>query len=90
MEDRVDLSATWKITAPRQALRRLAPSLVLMLSCVVVSAQAPVPDTSSIGPQVGDRIPEFSGTDQFGKPHTLASLLGPSGAMIVFFRSADW
>jgi hypothetical protein len=35
-------------------------------------------------------VPPLSGTDQFGKPHTLASAMGPKGAMLVFFRSADW
>ncbi len=47
-------------------------------------------DTSKIGPQVGAPVPEFSGVDQFGKTHTLASSLGAKGAMLVFFRSADW
>jgi len=35
-------------------------------------------------------VPEFAGVDQFGKRHTLASTYGPKGAMLVFFRSADW
>ena len=47
-------------------------------------------DTSKVGPQVGAVVPAFSGVDQFGKPHTLASSYGPKGAMLVFFRSADW
>jgi hypothetical protein len=47
-------------------------------------------DTSAIGPQVGAPVPKFSGVDQFGKTHTLASSLGAKGAMLVFFRSADW
>jgi hypothetical protein len=53
-----------------------------------LTAQAP--DVSAIGPQVGQPVPPLSGTDQFGKPHTLASAMGPKGAMLVFFRSADW
>ena len=52
-------------------------------------ASGPV-DTSTIGPAVGATVPAFSGVDQFGKPHTLASSYGPRGAMLVFFRSADW
>ena len=43
-----------------------------------------------IGPLVGATVPAFSGVDQFGKSHTLASSVGPKGAMLVFFRSADW
>jgi hypothetical protein len=55
-----------------------------------VAAQSPLIDTSRIGPGIGTQVPEFSGTDQFGRTHTLASSLGPQGAMLVFFRSADW
>jgi hypothetical protein len=42
------------------------------------------------GPAVGSKLPGFELKDQDGKEHTLASLLGPKGAVIVFFRSADW
>jgi hypothetical protein len=56
-----------------------------------ISAQpAAAVDTSKLGPQVGAAVPAFSGVDQFGKPQTLASAYGPKGAMVVFFRSADW
>jgi hypothetical protein len=62
-----------------------------VLSSVGVVGQAPVTiDTSRIGPQLGEPVPAFSGTDQFGRRHTLESVLGAKGAMLVFFRSADW
>lgn len=65
--------------------------LTAVLSVAGLAGQAPpLVDTSKIGPQVGAVVPAFSGTDQFGKPHTLASVMGPKGAMLVFFRSADW
>jgi peroxiredoxin len=35
-------------------------------------------------------LPDFTLRDQNGQPHSLKSLLGPKGALIVFFRSADW
>jgi cytochrome oxidase Cu insertion factor (SCO1/SenC/PrrC family) len=47
-------------------------------------------DVAKLGPQVGERVPDFSLTDQNGKSWTLPSILGSSGAMLVFFRSADW
>jgi hypothetical protein len=47
-------------------------------------------DVSKLGPQVGERVPEFSLRDQSGKQQTLQSVMGPKGAMLVFFRSADW
>jgi len=47
-------------------------------------------DLERLGPQVGEALPEFSLRDQGGQVHSLKSLLGPKGAVIVFFRSADW
>ncbi len=47
-------------------------------------------DLERVGPQVGEALPEFSLRDQGGQAHSLKSLLGPKGAVIVFFRSADW
>jgi hypothetical protein len=45
---------------------------------------------SKRGPQVGERVPEFSLKDQGGRTQTLQSIMGPRGAMLVFQRSADW
>jgi hypothetical protein len=42
------------------------------------------------GPAIGTRLPPFELPDQTGKLHTLKSLLGPKGAVILFYRSADW
>jgi cytochrome oxidase Cu insertion factor (SCO1/SenC/PrrC family) len=47
-------------------------------------------DLESVGPKVGASLPDFSLRDQRGEAHSLKSLLGPKGAVIVFFRSADW
>jgi hypothetical protein len=47
-------------------------------------------DVSKLGPQVGERVPDFSLNDQNGKTWTLQSIMGPKGAMLVFVRSADW
>ena len=47
-------------------------------------------DVETVGPKVGDALPEFSLRDQSGQVHSLKSLLGSKGAIIVFFRSADW
>jgi peroxiredoxin len=48
------------------------------------------PDVQRLGPQVGTRVPDFSLLDQKGQSRTLASLMGPKGLMLVFYRSADW
>ena len=47
-------------------------------------------DVASLGPQVGEQIPEFALPDQNGTVQTLESIMGEEGAMIVFHRSADW
>ena len=47
-------------------------------------------DVYKLGPQVGQRVPDFSLRDQSGKIRTLQSIMGPKGAMLVFVRSADW
>lgn len=47
-------------------------------------------DVSKLGPQVGERVPDFSLKDQNGKVWALPSTMGPKGVMLVFLRSADW
>jgi hypothetical protein len=55
------------------------------------TAQSPAKiDVSKLGPQLGERVPDFTLKDQNGKTWTLQSLMGPKGAMLVFYRSADW
>ena len=51
---------------------------------------APTIDVETVGPKAGDALPEFSLRAQGGQMRSLKSLLGPKGAVIVFFRSADW
>lgn len=76
--------------------RRPAPLLALALLAVLcvqpaTMAQSPARiDLSKLGPQVGDRVPDFALKDQNGKLWTLPSIMGPKGAMLVFYRSADW
>jgi peroxiredoxin len=42
------------------------------------------------GPQVGQVVPDFRLSDQNGKLWTRASIMGPKGALLLFYRSADW
>ena len=67
---------------------------ILLVVCAAGAAgalQQPVTvDTSKVGPQVGAVVPAFEGVDQFGNRRTLSSVYGSKGAMLVFFRSADW
>lgn len=47
-------------------------------------------DVAKLGPQVGQTVPDFSLSDQTGKVWTRASIMGPKGALLLFYRSADW
>jgi hypothetical protein len=42
------------------------------------------------GPGLGEPAPPIRAVDQYGKPRDFASLRGPKGLWILFFRSADW
>src|SRR5215510_13638897 len=67
--------------------------LCALLACatVVVFAQdVRRVNVSKLGPQVGATVPDFNLADQQGRKRTLQSVMGPRGAMIVFYRSADW
>ena len=48
--------------------------------------------TSSVepGPRIGETLPAFALPDQDGRPRDFASLKGPNGLVLVFYRSADW
>lgn len=67
---------------------------ILVLSTLSYPARAQAPrekiDVSKLGPQVGEKVPDFNLKDQYGNVQTLQSIMGPKGAMLVFVRSADW
>ena len=42
------------------------------------------------GPEIGQKIPDFTLTDQHGQNRSLEELMGPNGLLLVFSRSADW
>jgi hypothetical protein len=64
--------------------------LVTRITSAAMQVPAQKIDLSKVGPQVGERVPDFSLKDQNGTTQTLQSIMGPKGAMLVFFRSADW
>jgi len=71
-------------------MKILTTSLIALGAIVPVGSQSTTFDTQTVGPQVGSRVPSFTLTDQTGQSRTLQSLMGPKGAILVFFRSADW
>jgi hypothetical protein len=58
-------------------------ALLFLLVCYTLPGR-------DFGPPVGAKMPGFELPDQDGKAHTLGSLLGPKGAVVLFYRSADW
>lgn len=75
------------------AASMLAPGVTRASGQAAAPVASPVPaavDVDALGPQPGARVPDFTLTDQHGRPRTLASLAGPNGTMLVFSRSADW
>jgi peroxiredoxin len=64
---------------------------LIALAPLAVSAQeVRRVDVSKLGPQVGQTVPDFNLPDQHGMKRSLQAVMGPKGAMIVFYRSADW
>ncbi len=72
------------------------PPLAALLAVLLLSSSslATQPreqiNVASLGPQVGERVPDFSLPDQFGQLQSLDSIRGRNGTMLLFHRSADW
>ena len=49
-----------------------------------------IPANLTTGPEIGERIPSIEAVDQHGQRRDFDALAGPNGAMILFYRSADW
>jgi hypothetical protein len=64
-------------------------AIAIWLGGILMAGYVPAQGIKT-GPEVGAQIPAFSAQDQDGRPETLQSIVGPKGAMLVFFRSADW
>ena len=73
-------------------MKKFIISIIAATSASILVAQSPGQkiDVSKLGPQVDERVPDFSLKDQNGKPWNLQSIMGPKGAVLVFYRSADW
>lgn len=71
----------------------ISSALVIALTSfsIMASAQSRTGvDIDTLGPQVGEAVPDFELPDQNGNLQNLESIMGPNGAMLLFHRSADW
>ncbi len=50
----------------------------------------PLDEDMKTGLAVGERIPSFEAVDQTGKSWDFDAIKGPKGALLLFYRSADW
>ena len=64
-------------------VRKITRTLPLLIFCSTILGR-------DYGPPIGNKLPGFVLQDQDGKSQTLENLLGPKGAVILFYRSADW
>ena len=65
-------------------------TLLLGFSTLAAAQSREAIDVASLGPQIGERVPDFNLPVQSGQVHSLDSIMGPNGVMLVFYRSADW
>ena len=68
----------------------LAAALFMVFSTMATAQTGTQIDVSALGPQVGEQMPNFNLPDQNGLRHTLETVRGPNGSLILFHRSADW
>jgi hypothetical protein len=94
-----DILGTDHGTQLRRNRKRLFAVIALWFAAASRAAQ-PAPDSaaihkllsdaSDIGLAAGVPAPEIKLKDQNGRECDRASLTGPNGLVVVFFRSADW
>lgn len=79
-----------------RSLASIAGTACVLLLSLPVQAQdgfGEMPATSAnwtTGPEVGEQIPAIAALDQNGVRRTFDDIKGPNGALVFFFRSADW
>jgi hypothetical protein len=69
--------------------RLLVAVTLLAIACDVSESRRPI-DVHALGPEVGERVPDFALPDQKGRVVSLDDVLRPNGAILMFYRSADW
>ncbi|MCH7750169.1 MAG: hypothetical protein IH939_18960 [Acidobacteria bacterium] len=72
----------------RAVLVGVLAALMLGFPSQAMQSRTPI-EVASLGPQVGEQVPEFSLPDQNGRVWTRDSILGPNGAILLFHRSAN-
>ncbi len=79
-----------KVIIRKAALGGILSILLLGFSAGLTAQTRTAVEVAALGPQIGERVPDFSLPDQNGQLHNLDSIRGPNGTMLLFHRSADW
>ena len=68
------------------------PMLITLATLFVITFCAGIICAADFSPgiPIGSKIPAFEAKDQKGMVQTFESIRGPKGALLVFYRSADW
>ena len=74
---------------------KIATSILFSIAVLALSSGQEKPAAGdsvapAIGLNIGQPVPAFALTDQFGHEQSNQTLKGPKGTVILFFRSADW
>ena len=82
-------------TSVREANMKVAISIVFSAAVLALaSGQEQPADRGDVAPpiglEIGQRVPAFSLTDQFGDEQSNETVNGSRGTVLLFFRSADW
>ena len=74
--------------------KQLVSRVIFLISAGISSMAAALAltgvDIDTLGPKIGESVPEFTLPNQLGIQQTLESIMGPNGAMLLFHRSASW
>jgi hypothetical protein len=79
---------------------KLFMNILLLLSMLIITTCSQNNKTNkypidpelgfSTGPNINEKVPEFSLADQDGIFKSLTEMVGENGALLIFFRSASW
>lgn len=84
------MDATTKASVLHSMIRRMAAGGADITTDAWLEFVEAQNDGYRTGPEIGQRVPDFSLSDQHGQTRSLNELMGPNGLLLVFSRSADW
>ncbi len=84
------MDATTKAAVLRDITRRMGAGGADITTAEWLDFVEAQNDGYQTGPEIDQKIPDFTLTDQHGQNRSLKELRGPNGLLLVFSRSADW